>query len=242
MTPDARRRGYNAGRFSFNVKGGRCETCGGAGQIQVEMHFLPDIMVTCDVCHGLRYNHETLEVRYKGLNISEVLNLTVHEARSFFASFPSLERRLGILEEVGLEYLHLGQAATTLSGGEAQRIKISRELGKRSLPGTFYVLDEPTTGLHMHEVGKLISVLHTLVDKGASVVVIEHNTDFILSADYVLDMGPGGGDNGGRILATGTPEEIAQNADSVTGQFLMSERNARKKRKAQAEKNGLAWQ
>ncbi len=242
MTPDARRRGYNAGRFSFNVKGGRCETCGGAGQIQVEMHFLPDIMVTCDVCHGLRYNHETLEVRYKGLNISEVLNLTVHEARSFFASFPSLERRLGILEEVGLEYLHLGQAATTLSGGEAQRIKISRELGKRSLPGTFYVLDEPTTGLHMHEVGKLISVLHTLVDKGASVVVIEHNTDFILSADYVLDMGPGGGDNGGRILATGTPEEIAQNAGSVTGQFLMSERNARKKRKLQAEKNGLAGQ
>ncbi len=231
MTPDARRKGYNAGRFSFNVKGGRCETCGGAGQIQVEMHFLPDVMVTCDVCQGLRYNHETLEVRYKGLNISEVLNLTVHEAREFFASYPSLERRLGILEDVGLEYLHLGQAATTLSGGEAQRIKISRELGKRSLPGTFYVLDEPTTGLHMHEVGKLISVLHTLVDKGASVVVIEHNTDFILSADYVLDMGPGGGEGGGRIIARGTPEEIAQDPNSVTGEFLMEERKARKRRR-----------
>ncbi len=231
MTPDARRHGYNAGRFSFNVKGGRCETCHGDGQIQVEMHFLPDISVTCDVCHGKRYNHETLEVRYKGLNISEVLDLTVAQARQFFANFPSLERRLGILEDVGLDYLHLGQAATTLSGGEAQRIKLSRELGKRSLPGTLYVLDEPTTGLHMHEVGKLISVLHTLVERGATVVVIEHNTDFILSADYVMDMGPGGGERGGQIIACGTPEAIAADQASVTGRFLMEERRARQKRR-----------
>lgn len=234
MTPDARRRGYTAGRFSFNVRGGRCETCRGDGQIQVEMHFLPDISVTCDVCHGLRYNHETLEVRYKGLNISEVLDLTVSQARSFFSSFPSLERRLGILEDVGLDYLHLGQAATTLSGGEAQRIKISRELGKRSLPGTLYILDEPTTGLHMHEVGKLISVLHSLVDKGATVVVIEHNTDFILAADYVMDMGPGGGERGGQIISCGTPEAIVADPASVTGKFLMEERRARLRRREKA--------
>ena len=232
MTPDARRKGYTAGRFSFNVRGGRCETCRGDGQIQVEMHFLPDVYVTCDVCHGKRYNHETLQVRYKGLNISEVLELTVSQARTFFASYPSLERRLGVLEDVGLGYIQLGQAATTLSGGEAQRIKISRELGKRSLPGTFYILDEPTTGLHMHEVGKLISVLHALVDKGATVVVIEHNTDFILAADYVIDMGPGGGERGGRIIASGTPEGIVADPASVTGRFLMEERKARLKRRA----------
>ena len=232
MTPDARRKGYTAGRFSFNVRGGRCETCRGDGQIQVEMHFLPDVYVTCDVCHGKRYNHETLQVRYKSLNISEVLELTVSQARTFFASYPSLERRLGVLEDVGLGYIQLGQAATTLSGGEAQRIKISRELGKRSLPGTFYILDEPTTGLHMHEVGKLISVLHALVDKGATVVVIEHNTDFILAADYVIDMGPGGGERGGRIIASGTPEGIVADPASVTGRFLMEERKARLKRRA----------
>ncbi len=229
MTPDARKHGYQPGRFSFNVKGGRCEACGGDGQIRVEMHFLPDVYVTCDVCKGKRYNHETLEVRYKGLNIAEVLGLPVKDARQFFASYPTLERRLGILEDVGLDYICLGQPATTLSGGEAQRIKISRELGRQSLPGTLYILDEPTTGLHMHEVGKLIAVLHRLVDMGATVVVIEHNTDVILAADYIIDLGPGGGDNGGRVVASGTPEEIMADPGSVTGAFLAQERPMRRK-------------
>ncbi len=229
MTPDARKRGYQPGRFSFNVRGGRCEACGGDGQIRVEMHFLPDVHVTCDVCKGRRYNRETLEVRYKGLNIAEVLDLPVHEARLFFASHPALEHRLSILEDVGLDYLRLGQPATTLSGGEAQRIKISRELGRRSLPGTMYVLDEPTTGLHMHEVGKLISVLHHLVDLGATVVVIEHNTDVILASDYVIDLGPGGGENGGHVVAAGTPEGIMANPQSATGIFL-TEQSVRRTR------------
>lgn len=220
QTPDSKKRGYEPGRFSFNVKGGRCEACSGDGQIRVEMHFLPDVFVQCDVCGGKRYNHETLEVRYKGLNIADVLNLTVQQARSFFENYPGLERRLSMLEEVGLEYLRLGQPATTLSGGEAQRIKISRELGKRSLPGMLYILDEPTTGLHMHEVGKLITVLHKLVERGATVVVIEHNTDMIKCSDYVIDLGPGGGENGGLIVASGTPEEIIANPSSVTGSFL----------------------
>ena len=219
-TQEAKQRGYKPGRFSFNVRGGRCEACQGDGQIRVEMHFLPDVFVTCDVCKGKRYNRETLDVHYKGLNIAQVLDLSVRQARSFFSNYPLLERKLGVLEEVGLEYLALGQPATTLSGGEAQRLKISRELGKRSLPGTMYILDEPTTGLHMHEVGKLIQVLQQLVDKGASVVVIEHNTDVIKAADYVFDLGPGGGDFGGEIVASGTPEEIKQNPDSVTGNFL----------------------
>ncbi len=235
MTPDARKRGYKPGRFSFNVRGGRCEACSGDGQMRVEMHFLPDIYVTCDVCGGARYNHETLEVRYKGLNIAEVLNLTVQQARQFFENYPTLERRLAMLEEVGLGYIQLGQPATTLSGGEAQRIKISRELGKRSLPGTMYILDEPTTGLHMHEVGKLIKVLHALVDKGASVVVIEHNTDMILAADHVLDMGPGGGENGGLIVSSGTPEAIVADPNSITGKFLMQERSQRRRRKVALE-------
>ena len=220
QTPDAKKRGYQPGRFSFNVSGGRCEACSGDGQIRVEMHFLPDIFVQCDVCGGKRYNHETLEVRYKGLNISEVLDLTVQQARTFFENYPALERRLSVLQEVGLDYLRLGQPATTLSGGEAQRIKISRELGKRSLPGALYILDEPTTGLHMHEVGKLITVLHQLVERGATVVVIEHNTDVILCADHVLDLGPGGGENGGLIVASGTPEELIRNPQSITGEFL----------------------
>ncbi|MGJ3521430.1 excinuclease ABC subunit UvrA [Nitratidesulfovibrio sp. D1] len=227
MTPDARKRGYKPGRFSFNVRGGRCEACGGDGQIRVEMHFLPDVYVTCDVCKGRRYNHETLEVRYKGLNIAEVLDLTVRQARQFFENYPVLERRLGVLEDVGLEYLRLGQPATTLSGGEAQRIKISRELGKRSLPGTMYILDEPTTGLHMHEVGKLIAVLNQLVDRGATVTVIEHNTDVILASDHVVDLGPGGGENGGRIVSAGTPEEIMDDPHSVTGTFLVQEHATR---------------
>lgn len=231
MTPDARKRGYTPGRFSFNVKGGRCEACHGDGQIRVEMHFLPDIYVDCDVCGGKRYNHETLEVKYKGLSIADVLDLTVTQARQIFENYPSLERRLALLEEVGLGYIRLGQPATTLSGGEAQRIKISRELGKRSLPGTLYILDEPTTGLHMQEVGKLINVLHALVDKGATVVVIEHDTDMILAADHVIDMGPGGGEGGGEIIATGTPEAIVANDASITGQYLMQERAARQRRK-----------
>lgn len=227
LSPDAKKRGYKPGRFSFNVRGGRCEACGGDGQIRVEMHFLPDVYVTCDVCKGKRYNHETLEVRYKGKNIAEVLEMTVRQAKAFFENYPVLERRLAVLEDVGLEYLRLGQPATTLSGGEAQRIKISRELGKRSLPGTLYILDEPTTGLHMHEVGKLIRVLHQLVDKGATVVVIEHNTDVIMASDYVIDLGPGGGENGGRIVSSGTPEAIVADPQSVTGSFLEKERHTR---------------
>ena len=217
---DAKKRGYKPGRFSFNVRGGRCEACQGDGVITVEMHFLPDIHVTCEVCGGKRYNRETLEVRYKGLNIAEVLDLPVSDARKLFENYPPLARRLEILEQVGLEYVRLGQPATTLSGGEAQRIKISRELGKRSLPGTLYILDEPTTGLHMHEVGKLIQVLHQLVERGATVVVIEHNTEVILSSDYVFDLGPGGGEYGGRIVSQGTPEQIMADPESVTGRFL----------------------
>ena len=229
MTQDAKRRGYKAGRFSFNVAGGRCETCKGDGQIRVEMHFLPDIFVQCDVCKGQRFNRETLEVRYKDKNIAEVLDMTVSEARQFFENYPALERRLSMLESVGLDYIRLGQPATTLSGGEAQRIKISRELGKRSLPGTLYILDEPTTGLHMHEVGKLVTVLHQLVERGATVVVIEHNTDVILASDYVIDIGPGGGENGGTIISQGSPEAIMADSNSVTGKFLVEERRMRRK-------------
>lgn len=231
MTQDAKRRGYKAGRFSFNVSGGRCETCKGDGQIRVEMHFLPDIFVTCDVCKGRRFNQETLEVRYKDRNIAEVLDMTVAEARAFFENYPALERRLNMLEAVGLDYIRLGQPATTLSGGEAQRIKISRELGKRSLPGTLYILDEPTTGLHMHEVGKLVTVLHQLVERGASVVVIEHNTDIILASDYVIDLGPGGGENGGEIISQGSPEAIMADSKSITGKFLTEERRLRQHNK-----------
>ncbi len=230
MTQDARKRGYQPGRFSFNVRGGRCEACSGDGQIRVEMHFLPDVFITCDVCKGRRYNHETLEVRYRGLNIAEVLDLPVKEARTFFSAYPTLERRFAVLEEVGLDYLRLGQPATTLSGGEAQRIKISRELGKRSLPGTLYILDEPTTGLHMHEVGKLVTVLHKLVERGATVVLIEHNTDVILASDHVIDLGPGGGERGGHVIACGTPEALVTNSESITGRFLIDERRMRGRR------------
>jgi excinuclease ABC subunit A len=219
-TKEARKRGYKPGRFSFNVRGGRCEACQGDGQIRVEMHFLPDVYVTCEVCGGKRYNRETLDVHYKDRNISEVLDMTVRQAKQFFSNHPTLERRLAVLEEVGLEYIKLGQPATTLSGGEAQRIKLSRELGKRRLPGTLYILDEPTTGLHMHEVGKLIHVLQQLVDRGAAVVVIEHNVDVINASDWVLDLGPGGGEHGGEIVAQGTPEQIRSDANSVTGAFL----------------------
>ncbi len=237
MTQDSKRRGYKAGRFSFNVAGGRCETCKGDGQIRVEMHFLPDIFVTCDVCKGRRFNHETLEVRYKDLNIAEVLDMTVSEARKFFENYPALERRLSVLEDVGLDYIRLGQPATTLSGGEAQRIKISRELGKRSLPNTLYILDEPTTGLHTHEVGKLVTVLHQLVEKGATVVVIEHNTDVILASDYVIDLGPGGGENGGQIISKGSPEAIMADPNSITGKFLIEERKTRQHYKKPIKNN-----
>lgn len=228
MTQDAKRRGYKIGRFSFNVTGGRCETCKGDGQIRVEMHFLPDIFVTCDVCKGRRFNRETLEVRYKDMNIAEVLDMTVADARKFFEHYPALERRLAMLDDVGLGYIRLGQPATTLSGGEAQRIKISRELGKRSLSGTLYILDEPTTGLHMHEVGKLVTVLHQLVERGATVVVIEHNTDVILASDYVIDLGPGGGESGGYIISEGSPEAIMADPKSITGKFLTEERRMRR--------------
>jgi len=219
-TPEARARGYKPGRFSFNVKGGRCEACEGEGVIRVEMHFLPPVYVTCDVCKGRRYNRETLDILYKGKNISEVLDLTVDEAYEFFENIPSLRAKLQLLRDVGLGYLRLGQPAPTLSGGEAQRIKLARELSKREKGRTLYLLDEPTTGLHMDDIKKLVDVLQRLVDRGNTVVVIEHNLDVIKCADWVIDLGPEGGDGGGRVVAVGTPEEIAQNPSSYTGLFL----------------------
>ena len=228
-TQEAKARGYGPGRFSFNTRGGRCEACSGDGLLKIEMHFLADVYVPCEVCHGKRYNRETLEVKYKGKSIADVLDMTAEEALAFFAPVPRIAEKLRILCDVGLGYVKLGQSSTTLSGGEAQRIKISRELGKRSLPGTMYILDEPTTGLHMHEVGKLVTVLHHLVELGATVVVIEHNTDVILASDYVIDLGPGGGENGGRIVAAGTPEAIMADPNSVTGKFLTEERRTRRK-------------
>ena len=219
-TTDARARGYKPGRFSFNVRGGRCEACQGAGRLRIEMHFLPDVFVTCDQCGGKRYNRETLEVHFKGLSIAEVLDLTVNHAREVFASVPKIVRVLDTLVSVGLGYLHLGQPATTLSGGEAQRIKLSRELAKRATGRTLYLLDEPTTGLHFDDVHKLLAVLHALVDRGNTVVVIEHNLDVIKTADWIIDLGPEGGDGGGELVAAGTPENIAQCKASYTGQFL----------------------
>jgi len=219
-TPEARRRGYKKGRFSFNVKGGRCEACGGQGINKIEMHFLADVYVPCDVCGGKRYNKETLEIKYKGKTIADVLDMTVEEALNFFDKIPALKRRLQTLYDVGLGYIKLGQPATTLSGGEAQRVKISTELGKRSTGDTLYMLDEPTTGLHFADVKKLLEVLHRLREGGNTVVVIEHDLDVIKSADYIIDLGPEGGDQGGEVLATGTPEEIAQADNSYTGKFL----------------------
>src|SRR5690606_34201058 len=219
-TQEARSRGYKAGRFSFNVKGGRCEACQGDGVTKVEMHFLPDIYVTCDVCKGQRYNRETLEVRYKGKNIHEVLDMTVEDARQFFDPVPSIATKLQTLMDVGLSYIRLGQAATTLSGGEAQRVKLSRELSKRDTGKTLYILDEPTTGLHFHDIQQLLNVLHRLRDHGNTVVVIEHNLDVIKTADWVIDLGPEGGSGGGQIIATGTPEQVAKNKASHTGRFL----------------------
>jgi excinuclease ABC subunit A len=220
--PEARSRGYTAGRFSFNVKGGRCEACKGDGLIRVEMHFLPDVYVQCDTCKGRRYNRETLEIRYKGKGIDQVLDLTVEDALEFFAPVPAVRRKLQTLMDVGLSYVKLGQSATTLSGGEAQRVKLSRELSKRDTGRTLYILDEPTTGLHFHDVKQLLDVLHRLRDHGNTVVVIEHNLDVIKTADWILDLGPEGGDKGGAIIAVGTPEQIAVNDRSHTGRFLRS--------------------
>jgi excinuclease ABC subunit A len=219
-TQEARSRGYKPGRFSFNVKGGRCEACQGDGVVKVEMHFLPDVYVSCDVCHGKRYNRETLEILYKGKNIHQVLNLTIEDAREFFDAIPTVARKLQTLMDVGLSYIRLGQAATTLSGGEAQRVKLSRELSKRDTGQTLYILDEPTTGLHFHDIQQLLNVLHRLRDHGNTIVVIEHNLDVIKTADWIIDLGPEGGTGGGRIIAEGTPEEVSKQKHSHTGHFL----------------------
>ncbi len=219
-TPDAKARGYKKGRFSFNVKGGRCEACGGDGIIKIEMHFLPDVYVPCEVCGGKRYNRETLEVKYKGKNIYDVLDMTVEEAVPFFENLPSIRRKIETLNDVGLSYVKLGQPSTTLSGGEAQRIKLAAELSRRSTGNTIYILDEPTTGLHFADVHKLVEILHRLADGGNTVVVIEHNLDVIKTADYIIDMGPEGGDRGGQVVACGTPEEVSECPDSYTGQYI----------------------
>ena len=219
-TPDAKAKGYKKGRFSFNVKGGRCEACSGDGIIKIEMHFLPDVYVPCEVCEGKRYNRETLEVKYKGKNIYDVLDMTVEEALEFFKNVPSIERKIQTLYDVGLSYVKLGQPSTELSGGEAQRIKLATELSKRSTGKTIYILDEPTTGLHFADVHKLIEILRRLSDGGNTVVVIEHNLDVIKTADYIIDMGPEGGDGGGTVIAKGTPEEVAKVKESYTGQYV----------------------
>jgi excinuclease ABC subunit A len=225
-TKEAEIRGYKIGRFSFNVKGGRCEKCQGEGEIKIEMHFLPDIQVKCDACHGKRYNAQTLEVLYKGKNIAEVLEMSVDEAMEFFKAVPKINQKLKTLQDVGLGYITLGQNATTLSGGEAQRIKLAKELSKNDTGNTLYILDEPTTGLHFADVDRLVKVLHHLTDLGNSVLVIEHNIDVIKNADYVIDMGPEGGSKGGLIVDTGTPAKVAENAEksgSYTGKFLRKE-------------------
>ena len=218
--PESRARGYDPGRFSFNVRGGRCEACEGDGVIRVEMHFLPDAYVTCDACRGMRYNRETLEIRYKGRNIHDVLEMTVEDALTFFRNIPALQTRLNTLNDVGLAYLRLGQNATTLSGGEAQRVKLARELAKRSTGRTLYLLDEPTTGLHFRDIEQLLAVLLRLRDEGNTIVVIEHNLDVIKTADWVIDLGPEGGAGGGRLVAAGTPEEVARMPQSHTGGYL----------------------
>ncbi|MEA4825557.1 MAG: excinuclease ABC subunit UvrA, partial [Clostridium sp.] len=219
-TPEARMRGYKPGRFSFNVKGGRCEACHGDGIIKIEMQFLSDVYVPCEVCKGKRYNRETLEVKYKGKNIDEILDMTVQEALEFFANVPRAKAKLETLMDVGLGYIRLGQPSTQLSGGEAQRIKLAFELSKRSTGKTFYILDEPTTGLHTDDVNRLITILQRLVDTGNTVVVIEHNLDVIKCSDYIIDLGPEGGDKGGTIIDIGTPEKIAKNKSSYTGYYL----------------------
>lgn len=220
LLPDSRARGYTQSRFSFNISGGRCESCHGDGQKKIEMHFLPEVYVTCDVCKGKRYNRETLEVFYRGQNIADVLDMTISEAQEFFQSIPILKQKLAILADMGMDYLKLGQPATTLSGGEAQRLKLSKELGKKATGKTLYILDEPTTGLHFVDIDRLIKILNRLVDMGNTVIVIEHDLDIIKSADYVIDLGPGSGDEGGQIVAVGTPEDVAKNKESYTGKFL----------------------
>jgi excinuclease ABC subunit A len=218
--PESQMRGYGPGRFSFNVKGGRCEACEGDGLVKIEMHFLPDVYVPCDVCRGRRYNRETLDVYYKGKNIADVLDMTVDDALEFFDALPAIKRKLQTLHDVGLGYIHVGQSATTLSGGEAQRVKLAAELSKRATGSTLYILDEPTTGLHFEDVRLLLEVLHRLVDLGNTVVVIEHNLHVVKTADWVIDLGPEGGEEGGRIVAEGTPEEVARSRESHTGQHL----------------------
>ena len=228
-TQDAKLHGFKKGRFSFNVKGGRCEACQGAGILKIEMNFLPDVYVECEVCKGKRYNKETLDVYYKGKNIYDVLEMSVLEAYEFFKNIPSLERRLKVLIDVGLDYIKLGQPATTLSGGEAQRIKLATELSKMSKGNTVYILDEPTTGLHFQDIKKLLEVLNRLLEKGNTVIIIEHNLDVIKTADYIIDIGIDGGENGGTIVATGTPEEIVKSKKSYTGKYIAKILKSKKK-------------
>jgi excinuclease ABC subunit A len=235
--PEAKARGYGPGRFSFNVKGGRCEACQGDGVIKIEMHFLPDVYVTCDVCKGKRYNRETLDVTFKGKTIADVLDMTVEEGLEFFKAVPRVRNILELLHRVGLDYIHIGQQATTLSGGEAQRVKLAKELSKRATGRTLYILDEPTTGLHFHDVAKLLDVLHELVETGNTVAVIEHNLEVIKTADWIIDLGPEGGDGGGEIVAQGTPEDVVKAKRSYTGQFLkpvLARRQAGRKRRTEA--------
>jgi excinuclease ABC subunit A len=220
--PDSKIRGYGPGRFSFNVKGGRCEACQGDGLVKIEMHFLPDVYVPCETCKGRRYNRETLEVRFRGSSIADVLDMTVEDALEFFQNQPRIRGKLETLNDVGLGYIHLGQSATTLSGGEAQRVKLSSELSKRDTGRTLYILDEPTTGLHFEDVRLLLEVLHRLVERGNTVLVIEHNLDVIKTADWIIDLGPEGGDRGGTIVASGTPEQVARNTSSHTGHYLQA--------------------
>ncbi len=238
-TNDAKLRGFKKGRFSFNVKGGRCETCHGDGILKIEMNFLPDVYVPCEVCHGKRYNAETLEVEYKGKNIADVLDMTVDEAVDFFSAIPKIARKLQTIKDVGLGYVHLGQPATTLSGGEAQRMKLASELHKKANGQNFYILDEPTTGLHSEDIRRLLGVLQKLVDQGNTVLIIEHNLDVVKSADYLIDLGPEGGDGGGNIVATGTPEQLCKVQESYTGQYLKPVLERDKKLTKQAEKRAV---
>ena len=234
--PEAKARGYGPGRFSFNVKGGRCEACQGDGLFKIEMHFLPDVYVTCDVCHGRRYNRETLEILFKGKNIADVLDMTVEEGAEFFKAVPPIREKMETLKRVGLGYIKVGQQATTLSGGEAQRVKLSKELSRRATGKTLYILDEPTTGLHFEDVKKLLEVLHELVDQGNTVVVIEHNLDVVKTADWIVDFGPEGGDGGGEIVATGSPEQVAANPKSWTGRYLAGLLERHRERRGAARK------
>ena len=239
QTPEARARGYDAGRFSFNVRGGRCEACQGDGVIRIEMQFLPDVYVECEECHGKRYNREALEITVKGITISDVLNMTVERAHEFFRAIPAIENKLNVLEEVGLGYVHLGQPATQLSGGEAQRIKLATELSRRATGKTLYLLDEPTTGLHFDDVRRLLGVLHALADKGNSVLVIEHNLEVVKCADWVIDLGPEGGGLGGEIVAEGTPREVAKVKKSYTGQYLTHYFEREKSRRALSKNSAV---